>query len=266
MNTNKFAWVFSFTLMSAVLLSACQPTSNSAGKPLQGTVWLLESYQDNQGNTAQVQPDSNVFIMITSDGQVYGNATCNRFSGSYTLNGDKLTINPGAMTLMMCPGEALIAQERDFIAAISGTTQYKISGDQLTLLAENGDVLATFKAQSATALSDSSWQAVAYNNGKDAVVSLLAETEITAEFSPEGKLNGSAGCNNYMTEYKVDGNKITISPAATTRMFCSSPEGVMEQEAAYLAALERATTFEITGNVLRLLGEDGVNLVEFRAK
>ena len=53
-------------------------------------------------------------------------------------------------------------------------------------------------------------------------------------------LSGSASCNNYMATYTVDGDGITIGPAASTRMMCADPEGVMEQEMAYLASLTTA--------------------------
>ncbi len=74
----------------------------------------------------------------------------------------------------------------------------------------------------------------------------LAKSEITAIFSDDGSLYGSAGCNSYTSGYQIGGDTITIQPAATTRMAC--PEaGVMDQEAAYLANLEKAKLFEIVG-------------------
>jgi heat shock protein HslJ len=41
-------------------------------------------------------------------------------------------------------------------------------------------------------------------------------------------------------------------------------EGVMEQEAAFLAALERVVRFEIDGDSLRLRADDGALQVDFR--
>ena len=35
-------------------------------------------------------------------------------------------------------------------------------------------------------------------------------------------------------------------------MFCTEPEGVMDQEAEFLGALQSAATFRITGNMLEL--------------
>ena len=60
---------------------------------------------------------------------------------------------------------------------------------------------------------------------------------------------GSAGCNQYNAGYTLgpDAGAISISPAASTRMFCSEPAGVMEQEAEFLAALQSAARYRIEG-------------------
>ena len=93
----------------------------------------------------------------------------------------------------------------------------------------------------------------------------MAGTEITAVFAEDGTLSGSAGCNNYTTTYTVDGDNITIGMGASTMMFCAEPEGVMDQEAQYLAALETAATYTITGDKLELRTADGALAVSYAA-
>jgi heat shock protein HslJ len=89
---------------------------------------------------------------------------------------------------------------------------------------------------------------------------LLPTTSITAEFSEDGTVGGSSGCNNYNAVYETDGSSITInsSPAAMTLMAC--PEPIMEQERAYLEALSAAATYEVSADSLSLFDADG-NLV-----
>jgi len=101
-------------------------------------------------------------------------------------------------------------------------------------------------------LAGTNWIVTGYNNGKQAVVSTIAGTELTAAFGADGSLTGSAGCNNYTASYQVDGRSITIGPAATTRKACTAPEGIMEQEQQYLTALSSAATFSLRGNQLEL--------------
>src|SRR5665809_106026 len=49
-------------------------------------------------------------------------------------------------------------------------------------------------------------------------------------------VSGNASCNRYSGAYEIDGSSISFGQLISTQMFCSEP-GVMEQEAAYLAAL-----------------------------
>jgi len=94
-------------------------------------------------------------------------------------------------------------------------------------------------------------------NGQD----VLEETRITAEFS-EGKISGSAGCNNYFAPYEMKGNRISIGIPGSTRMFCSEPEGIMDQESQYLGLLESANSFKRRGEELQIYNRsEGVILV-----
>jgi heat shock protein HslJ len=69
-------------------------------------------------------------------------------------------------------------------------------------------------------------------------------------------VSGNAGCNNYNGPYEIDGDSISIGPLAGTKMACSSDE-LSKQETDYLAALELAESFTVTGNRLDLLREGG---------
>lgn len=101
-------------------------------------------------------------------------------------------------------------------------------------------------------LAGTAWDVLSYNNGREALVSLLLGTEITADFGSDGRVSGNAGCNQYFASYAVDGKAIEIGPAGTTRMFCADPPGVMERESEYLAAIESAATYSIQGNPLEM--------------
>ena len=55
-----------------------------------------------------------------------------------------------------------------------------------------------------------------------------------------------------LAPYSLAGNAIEIGRAASTRKACTTPPGIMEQEAAYLAALGRAAAYRIEDNRLIL--------------
>lgn len=238
-----------------------EPVATSAMKTrtLEGPVWQLTAADDGSGALVEVPAGVETTALFDA-GQVSGSGGCNRYSASYTLDGDNLTILPGPMTMMACP-EPQMTVEQLFMAALAATASYQISDDQLALLDASGQTVATFVVQVPASLTGVEWVALNYNNGREAVVSLLLDTEITAMFGEDGRLTGSAGCNNYMTGYTVDGDKIAIEPAATTRKMCA--EEVMQQESAYLAALLMAETFDIQGDRLELRTADGALVASY---
>jgi heat shock protein HslJ len=67
----------------------------------------------------------------------------------------------------------------------------------------------------------------------------LPDSTITAEFA-NGEVTGSAGCNTYNSTLSSDGGQtMTVGPVITTQMAC--PEPILDQELAYLTALQNAT-------------------------
>jgi heat shock protein HslJ len=91
----------------------------------------------------------------------------------------------------------------------------------------------------------------------NAVSWTIIGTEITAAFADDGTLSGSAGCNHYDTTFEQTRGAIEIAEPAAGRKACATPEGVMEQEHAYLSALPLATQFRVDGNMLSLLTAEG---------
>jgi heat shock protein HslJ len=114
-------------------------------------------------------------------------------------------------------------------------------------------------------LSGTRWLLESYSLEGDGVSSVIAGTTITAEFAPDGKVTGNAGCNRYFASYEVSGDTMTIGPAGSTKMYCSEPEGVMDQEARYLTLLESTAGYRIDGDQLNLLDEAGKTLLSYRA-
>jgi heat shock protein HslJ len=90
-------------------------------------------------------------------------------------------------------------------------------------------------------------------------------TRVTAVFADSGQVVGSAGCNQYFGGAAATGARLAVGLLGSTRMYCGA-DGVMDQESAYLAALQGATTFQITGAQLRLASTSGVTTLVFDAE
>jgi heat shock protein HslJ len=119
-----------------------------------------------------------------------------------------------------------------------------------------------YAAQS-TAIAGTAWDVTGINNGKGAVASLVADTRVALQFDAEGHASGTAGCNRYTAAYTAGPGTLKFAPAAATRMLCAVP-GVMEQEQAFLRALEGVTKMRIEGDRLELRDADGALMVSAR--
>ena len=88
---------------------------------------------------------------------------------------------------------------------------------------------------------------------------VAADAGITAVFSADGHLSGSAGCNDYNATYTFDeSGSMTVGPLSTTRKACA--DAVMSLENGYLVALQGTSEWAISGGVLTLTGTGGTVL------
>ncbi len=218
--------------------------------PLDGTAWVLSALP---GRTLAADPAATLRF---ASGRVSGTDGCNRFSGPYMAKGTELKVSSQlATTRMACPPE-VDAQATAFVAALTGAARYRVAEGQLQLLAADETLLATLDRQAET-LAGTAWRVTGINNGKQAVVSVLAGTAPTLVFGADGRASGSAGCNNFTVGYTADGSKVTIAEPASTRKMCAEPAGVMEQEQQFLAALATVATASVEGDRLELRRADG---------
>ena len=104
-------------------------------------------------------------------------------------------------------------------------------------------------------------------NGK----SLIEGTNITLNFA-EGVLSGFAGCNAYgggrdSGKYiATDDGTLTIPVIAITAMLCQTPEGIMQQEAAYTSALQNAAAYRVIDDRLEIDNAAGETTLVFAMK
>ncbi|HLV34403.1 MAG TPA: META domain-containing protein [Spirillospora sp.] len=236
----------------------------SKRRALQGNIWQLVSYRDANGAMVDVLPDTEITLEFGSD-EVGGSGGCNAYGGGYTADGLSLEIGEIVATLIFCASEERMEQEAAYLAALNSAASYRIADNQLELLDSADEVLLVFDVLEPAPLVGVWWIMTAYNNGSGEVVSTLAGTEVSARFDAEGRVGGSAGCNSYGAEYTADYGRITIGQVVSTRMACDGA-GIMEQEQAYLAALEGAVTYTIRGDVLELRNSDGLLMVRFRGQ
>jgi len=87
-------------------------------------------------------------------------------------------------------------------------------------------------------------------------------TTITLRFA-ESTVAGSAGCNTYGGSYRVKADGLQFGDVYATEMGCMEPEGVLEQEQAYLGVLRAVAAFELRPEGLALADEVGTERLTF---
>ncbi len=207
--------------------------------PFVDVPWVLDGGLEVTGWEA-VRPSATF-----TGGTVGGSTGCNRFTAPFTLDGSSLRIGTIASTKIACqpPADAV---EREYLDALGRVARWRSDGSRLVLLDENENELLRYAA--ATPVGQ--WEATAIQTG-DALASPLPGTKVTARFAADGTLTGLAGCNSYHSSFTTDRGGIKIDPPAATRKACASPDGVMEQEAAYLASLPTADPLPARRRVAR---------------
>jgi heat shock protein HslJ len=231
-------------------------------RPLEGIEWRLTHHLGPQGELVPIVED----VMATAtfiDGSVAGSTGCNRYHAPYCVDEDRLKIELIAMTMMACDPERS-AVESAFTSALGAAVTCAIAGARLDLVDADGRVVLRLRAVPALVLRGSRWIATMINNGRGGVAGLLEGTVVTAEFGTDGRVAGSGGCNQFSGGYTLEGDGLAIGPVASTRKAYLAPEGAGEQEAAYLAALARVTTWSFREERLQLRAADGALQVEFR--
>lgn len=252
--------IVSFLLL-AVVAAACGSDGETSSTSLPGSAWRLAAVADE----VDAVSGSGASLEFRDDGTAGGTTGCNAFNTSYEIDGDALSFGPIMATLAACVDEALSTQESAFLAALDATAGFSIEDHTLRLQNSNGDVVAVldeFDGQ----VAGTAWEVLSVNNGQEAVVSVIQGTELTVTFDDDGGVSGSAGCNSFSGSYDVSGNDIAIGPLSSTRKACASPDGVMEQEQRFLAALEGASTVAFVGERLELRTDTGALAVSLRAQ
>ena len=229
---------------------------------LENTLWKLTSLgiQDQQQEPVAGANFTLSFLRNPNapTGALSGTTGCNDYSADYFAANDTMKINPpGATNNANCPA-GLPEQETQYYDALAAARNYRIQGDRMQIWSE-GSVLnfvvtgeepqPTPAAGELTPLNGTKWWYVATDTQL-----LVPGSEITAEFSinedgKTGMMAGSAGCNSYSANII---GVFNVTPPIATKQLCNQPEGVMQQEAAYLAALETAGSFAYSGDELRI--------------
>ena len=173
---NKGLFTLGMAVAGLFVLGGCTAGQEASSVSLTDTQWTLTELNGNP-----IMPGTTISAQFNKDGQVGGSSGCNRYSTTYTVQGDQISFGePGASTLMACL-PPIMDQEAAYQEALAATSSFEISDDELILYDAGEDPVAVFAVESQS-LAGTSWEVISYNNGRGAVTSVIIGTEITASF------------------------------------------------------------------------------------
>lgn len=191
--------------------------------------------------TPTVDPD---IYNVVPDTTVYEPGEC-----TAVLDAPAPAFTPNTLASGQPSGEIPAGEYEVGVLADYGSSQWYMLNGVGTANFVNSNSVSSLKGACAAAdnpLAGTNWQVTDYADPRNTtgMTNVLKDTTLTASFSAENEISGSAGCNTYSGAYQIEGTSLTIpGPLATTMMACA--EDVMAQETVFLTNLQAVAGFKI---------------------
>jgi heat shock protein HslJ len=236
--------------MSAAMVASAVGVSAQAPSAIEGVSWRLMEISKLDAATMDQSPRA---IARFVNGQLSGFSACNRFKGSYSLAGDRLTIGNQTHTVNKCADPARDI-ETVLRMAFDHPVRYQVVDGRLSCKSENGTSMV-FEAEPLQGIEGVEWEVSEFSDGKGAMVPPAMGTTASFSLRADGAIVGNAGCNLFKVPYTRDGERLTLGETAATHRNCGA--GVADRERTFLAAVSGVKSWKLRGELLDLLLADG---------
>ena len=226
----------------ALILAACNSAAEPTPAPtpdateaaqrveqaneIRDTTWTIKNFGSPEEPIPGVDGTYPSIAFLLS--RATGFTGCNYFTGSYTVDGNSVRFDPPAVTKGFCDDELLKQQQEAFMTMLITTTRYDYDGENIHLYADDKQLM-TLEPLESVPFEGTTWNYRFYQGELPQWQPAMPDTSITAVFEGD-TISGSAGCNDYTGTFTRNDNEITIGELVTTRMMCTEPEGIMDQE------------------------------------
>lgn len=134
-------------LFAIICLSACKTNQSTTTQSettqtitIIGKEWIAIQLGKNAIELAENRLPN---LTLSEEGKVSGSASCNRFHGRYTMDGNKISFNPLARTKMFCQETQKI--EEQFMNTLSNVKLYEYKDEKLHFFGKDKKTLIIFK-------------------------------------------------------------------------------------------------------------------------
>ena len=158
------------------------------------------------------------------------------------------------MTTGFCDDEQLDQQQETYLTVLVTANRYEFDGANISLFADDRQLM-TLEPLEPVPFEGTTWNYRFFQGEMPQWQQVIPGTEITAVFDGD-TISGSAGCNDYTGTVTRNGDELSIGELATTRKMCAEPEGIMDQEERYLAALQTVVSIRESARSIELFDVD----------
>lgn len=184
---------------------------------------------------------------------------CNQLGGTWSVDGDVLTVPEMSMTEMACEPAALMDQDAWVAELLSSGPTVAVDGPTLTLTGSVGgsDVVITFTdrevADPDRPLEETSWTLESLLSA-DAASSVPAGVRTPTIAVREARIEVFSGCNNGSAPVQVNDTGLELGPLGMTEIACD--EASMDVEQQVVGVLDGTVTFAIEADQLTITNGD----------
>jgi copper homeostasis protein (lipoprotein) len=133
-----------FALTGAAAAPPARLEGSARSQELPGSTWEVTGVNNGKQAVVSVLEGSSLTLSFSRDGTVSGSAGCNRYSGRFTSDGEKVTLQPLASTRKTCPQPAgLMEQETALLRALQGSATARMDDDRLELRDAQGALMVS---------------------------------------------------------------------------------------------------------------------------
>ena len=265
MRTRLFSILVAMGLLVAVLLAPAA-WADMHGE-VTGIQWQWAELTETEPASQSVVPDpENYTLVLRPDGGLVINADCNVVGGSYTLEGDALTIALGPSTMAFCGEQSL---DQQYLELLGNIDSYALEGDRLTLDLIEGGGRMTFDSGGPAPRAGAPGQPALAGRWKwletsavDSSFTIDDPDKYVVEFKPDGTVAIQADCNNAGGAFETDGSSLGIVIGPMTLAECAP--GSLYNE--FIQQLGAADSYTVQGDTLTVtLVAGGGNMKLIRA-
>jgi len=117
--------------------------TNQAPVTLPGSAWQVTTYAGQVPLT-----DHPITFEFDTEGNIAGDASCNRFGGTCAIEGNTIKVGPLRSTRRACEPE-IMQQEQKFLALLGTVTAWEMGAEgELVMRGEDGEIRAKKRTES----------------------------------------------------------------------------------------------------------------------